>query len=160
MLVQTWGTSYQSILAKILSLSPCLFNCAARAVTTQNTLKMGSHTTSTLAVDVDKITPVYAFDDTALNRVMPVCQVLRFLDILDPDVLRTSLETLLEIGDWKKLRGRWRIDVGEEIISGSIVSNPVDRVAGFGELIHSCTARSHAGTPSNTFQTYGTGHAH
>lgn len=58
------------------------------------------------------MTPVYAFDDTALNRVMPVCQVLRFPDIMDADVLRTSLEKLLEIGDWNKLRGRWRLDVG------------------------------------------------
>ncbi|KAJ0103937.1 hypothetical protein J7T55_010954 [Diaporthe amygdali] len=61
-------------------------------------------------MDEDKITPVYAFDDTALNRVMPVCQVLRFPDIMDPEVLRTSLKSLLEIGNWKKLRGRWRLD--------------------------------------------------
>lgn len=52
------------------------------------------------------MTPVYTFDDTALNRIMPVCQVLRFRDIMDADVLRASLETLLDIGDWRKLRGR------------------------------------------------------
>lgn len=65
-----------------------------------------------LMMDGDKVTPVYAFDDTALNRIMPVCQVLRFRDNIDADVLRASLETLLDIGDWRKLRGRWRLDVG------------------------------------------------
>lgn len=72
---------------------------------------MGSHLTATLETDGDKVTPVYTFDDTALNRIMPVCQVLRFRDIMDADVLRRSLETLLDIGDWRKLRGRWRLDV-------------------------------------------------
>lgn len=62
-------------------------------------------------MDGDTVTPVYAFDDTALNRVMPVCQVLRFPNVMDADTLRTSLGTLLEIGDWRKLRGRWRLDV-------------------------------------------------
>lgn len=63
-------------------------------------------------MDEDKVTSVYAFDDTALNRIMPVCQVLRFRDIMDVNVLRTSLETLLDTGDWRKLRGRWKINVG------------------------------------------------
>lgn len=72
---------------------------------------MGSHATSTLETGGDKVTPVYAFDDTALNRIMPVCQVLRFPVIMDADVLRTSLEALLDTGDWRKLRGRWRLDV-------------------------------------------------
>ncbi|KAL1871069.1 hypothetical protein Daus18300_004814 [Diaporthe australafricana] len=72
---------------------------------------MDSKTNSPLVMDQDEVTPVYAFDDTALNRIMPVCQVLRFPDIMDPEVLRTSLESLLEIGNWKKLRGRWRLDV-------------------------------------------------
>lgn len=57
------------------------------------------------------MTPVYAFDDTTLNRIMPVCQVLRFRDIMDVKILRTSLETLLDNGDWRKLRGRWKLDV-------------------------------------------------
>lgn len=74
-------------------------------------IKMGSHATSTLETGGDKVTPVYAFDDTALNRIMPVCQVLRFPVIMDADVLRTSLEALLDTGDWRKLRGRWRLDV-------------------------------------------------
>lgn len=72
---------------------------------------MGLNITATLETDGDKVTPVYTFDDTALNRIMPVCQVLRFRDIMDADVLRASLETLLDIGDWRKLRGRWRLDV-------------------------------------------------
>lgn len=72
---------------------------------------MRSEMISRPEIDGDKTTSVYAFDDTTLNRVMPVCQVLRFLDVMDADILRISLEMLLKIGDWRKLRGRWRLDV-------------------------------------------------
>lgn len=77
---------------------------------------MGRHATSTLETDGDKVTPVYTFDDTALNRIMPVCQVIRFRDIMDAEILRKSLEMLLDIGDWKKLRGRWRLHVSRRCI--------------------------------------------
>lgn len=72
--------------------------------------------TSALETDGDKVTPVYTFDDTVLNRIMPVCQVIRFRDIMDADILRKSLETLLDIGDWRKLRGRWRLHVSRSWI--------------------------------------------
>lgn len=37
--------------------------------------------------------------------------VMRFNDLLDADMLKKSLSRLLEIGDWRKLGGRFRYGV-------------------------------------------------
>jgi len=37
--------------------------------------------------------------------------MLRFDDVMDPENLRMSLSRLLEIGDWKKLGARLRMNV-------------------------------------------------
>lgn len=58
----------------------------------------------------DQVVQLYPFDDTALNRCMPVWGILRFSEILDAAKLRDSLAALTEINDWRKLRGRLRLD--------------------------------------------------
>jgi hypothetical protein len=40
--------------------------------------------------------------------------VMRFNDVLDADLLKKSLSRLLEIGDWRKLGGRFRYRVSDE----------------------------------------------
>lgn len=61
--------------------------------------------------DRDEVFPVHQFDDTALNRIMNVTGLFRFDAVLEANKLRDSLSTLLHVGDWRKLRGRLRLNV-------------------------------------------------
>lgn len=60
---------------------------------------------------VDEMLPVHAFDDTALNRVMLNTGLIRYRAVLDGVKLSDALENLFQIGEWKKLRGRLRLNV-------------------------------------------------
>lgn len=62
-------------------------------------------------VQTDDIYPVHMLDDTKTLRDIVVTWTLRFNDVLDPDKLQTSLSRLLEIGDWRKIGGRLRLNV-------------------------------------------------
>ncbi|KFA81220.1 hypothetical protein S40288_07880 [Stachybotrys chartarum IBT 40288] len=59
----------------------------------------------------DDVYPLHMLDDTKTLRGIVVTWTLRFNDALDADKLHTSLSRLLEIGDWRKLGGRLRINV-------------------------------------------------
>lgn len=59
----------------------------------------------------EEILPLHSFDDTELNRLMAVTGLLHYDSVLDANKLRDSLVSLLHIGDWKKLRGRLRLNV-------------------------------------------------
>lgn len=59
----------------------------------------------------DEVLPVHAFDDTELNRVMAVTGLMRYRAVLDGAKLGNALEELFQIGEWKKLRGRLRLNV-------------------------------------------------
>ena len=59
----------------------------------------------------DDVLKLHSFDDTALNRIMAVTGLLRYDAVLDANKLRDSLVDLLHIGEWKKLRGRLRLNV-------------------------------------------------
>jgi hypothetical protein len=50
-------------------------------------------------------------DDTKILRSIIVTWTLRFNDVLDPEKLHSSLASLLEIGDWRKVGGRLRLKV-------------------------------------------------
>jgi hypothetical protein len=66
----------------------------------------------------DEIHPVHMLDDTKTLRGIIVTWTLRFNDVLDADKLNSSLSRLLEIGDWRKLGGRLRLNVRlEELLS-------------------------------------------
>ena len=62
-------------------------------------------------VPTDQILPVHFLDDTDMNREYICTWTMSFQDILDADKLATSLSRLAEIGDWKKIGGRLRLNV-------------------------------------------------
>jgi hypothetical protein len=59
----------------------------------------------------DQVFPTHCFDDTVPNRHMVMCWTMRFEDVLDVEKLHASLARLLDIGDWRKLGGRLRLNV-------------------------------------------------
>lgn len=65
-------------------------------------------------VETDDVYPLHMLDDTKTLRGIVVTWTLRFDDVLDADTLRDSLSRLLEIGDWRKLGGRLRLNVRKE----------------------------------------------
>jgi hypothetical protein len=58
----------------------------------------------------DDIYPVHMLDSIKSNHVF-VAWVMRFNDVLDVEKLYSSLSTLLEQGDWRKLGGRLKAAV-------------------------------------------------
>ncbi|KAK2008698.1 hypothetical protein LZ32DRAFT_507953, partial [Colletotrichum eremochloae] len=58
----------------------------------------------------DTVFPVHAIDNTPTLRAIVTSQALRFNDVLDGDLLYSSLTELLSTGDWKKLGGRFRLN--------------------------------------------------
>jgi len=75
-------------------------------------------------IATDTILPVHAMDDSMVNKAFVLYLMLRFDDVLDPERLRSSLETLLEHGNWRKLGARLRLNVGFPILfsSGGIMA--------------------------------------
>ncbi|KAJ5986654.1 hypothetical protein N7451_011019 [Penicillium sp. IBT 35674x] len=59
--------------------------------------------------------PVYYFDDTPLLRNIVQCCTLRFNDILDPEMLQSSLSLLIEREGWRKLGGRIRLNTEQKL---------------------------------------------
>ena len=52
----------------------------------------------------------YAGDDLKVYRQI-MAWTLQFDDVLDADVIKSSISQLLEIGAWRKLGGRLRLSV-------------------------------------------------
>lgn len=69
------------------------------------------NTISAMLSDGSKAYPVHMLDDTQGCRDYMMALTFRFDDVLDAIKLSTSLARLLEIGDWKKLRGRLQYNV-------------------------------------------------
>jgi hypothetical protein len=59
----------------------------------------------------DHVYPVHVLDDTPTMRGILLTWTLCFNDVLDADKLQSSLARLVEIGDWRKLGGRVRLNV-------------------------------------------------
>lgn len=59
----------------------------------------------------DTIIPAHSHDDTATFRAIILDFTLRFDDVLDPEAMRRALARLMELGNWKKLGSRLRINV-------------------------------------------------
>jgi hypothetical protein len=59
----------------------------------------------------DDVYPVHSLDDTKIFRSILMTWTICFNDVLDADKLRVSLSRLLEIGDWRKIGGRLRLNV-------------------------------------------------
>ncbi|TVY27660.1 Transcriptional regulator [Lachnellula hyalina] len=61
-------------------------------------------------VPTDTIIPLHSKDDTKSLRPFVLDFTLCFDDVLDAEKLRSSLERLMEIGDWRKLGARLRLN--------------------------------------------------
>lgn len=59
-------------------------------------------------IETDDIYPIHKADQIKELRGLLMIWTLKFNDVLDPGLLQTSLTELLEIGDWRKLGGRFR----------------------------------------------------
>lgn len=62
-------------------------------------------------VPTDQVVPMLYFDDTNMTRGMIMCHTMKFHDVLDADKLHDSLSRLLNLGGWRKLGGRLRLNV-------------------------------------------------
>lgn len=62
-------------------------------------------------VPTDKVIPLHFWDDSPLYRRIALYNLKVFDDVLDPQKLRSSLESLVSEATWKKLGGRLRKDV-------------------------------------------------
>jgi hypothetical protein len=61
----------------------------------------------------DHVYPVHAFDDTPTMRSILITWTICFNDVLDAEKLQHSLASLLDIGDWRKIGGRLRLNVNQ-----------------------------------------------
>lgn len=62
-------------------------------------------------VPTDEVISPFFFDDTPLYRNAVSCWKLRFNNVLDGDKLHAALARLLEMEGWRKLGGRFRLNV-------------------------------------------------
>ncbi|KAH5266811.1 hypothetical protein HBI72_078730 [Parastagonospora nodorum] len=63
----------------------------------------------------DHVYPVHVLDDTPTMRGILLTWTLCFNDVLDADKLQSSLARLVEIGDWRKLGGRVRLNENKKL---------------------------------------------
>lgn len=62
-------------------------------------------------VETDSIFPVHPLDQVGIIRASIISYTFRYAAILNPGKLRDALVRLLEMGDWRKLGGRLRVNV-------------------------------------------------
>lgn len=62
-------------------------------------------------VPTDTVIPLHYWDDTFIMRALVVDLTFRFDDVLDPEKIRNALVRLMEIGNWRKLGARLRMNV-------------------------------------------------
>lgn len=67
-------------------------------------------------VPTDEIYPVHFYDDTEVFRKSQGVWLIRFDDVLDPDIVHGSLERLCTLPGWRKCGGRVRINVNPPLI--------------------------------------------
>lgn len=68
-------------------------------------------------VPTDDVIPVHYFDDSEIFRSLVVEFALRFDDVLDHEKLYNALVRLMEIGNWRKLGARLRLNVLSLLLS-------------------------------------------
>ena len=68
----------------------------------------------------DQIARLGELDDTPINRAMILNFMLRFDCVLDPEKLKSSLETVLSKPGWRKLGARLRLNVCAGIVQASL----------------------------------------
>ncbi|KAH8664672.1 hypothetical protein BX600DRAFT_464840 [Xylariales sp. PMI_506] len=70
----------------------------------------GKEDTPTSLFDSEDVYPLHIMDDYSALHSPSIGCLMRFDDVLDADKLHRALESVLEIGDWRKLGGRLRFD--------------------------------------------------
>jgi hypothetical protein len=66
-------------------------------------------------ISTDTIIPLHSLDDTTINRAIVLDFTLRFDDVMDPEKLRAALVRLMELGNWRKLGARLRMNVKDTL---------------------------------------------
>lgn len=62
-------------------------------------------------IPTDSIIPLHSLDDNTVHRSIVLDLTLRFDDALDSSTLRIALARLMELGNWRKLGARMRMNV-------------------------------------------------
>lgn len=62
-----------------------------------------------------EVYPVHLLDNCDNYRKLFMSYIFQFNNVLDGQKLADSLSTLLEIGDWRKLGGRFRFNVSQRM---------------------------------------------
>lgn len=64
-------------------------------------------------VPTDEIIPLYFWDNQQYARGVVLDCTFRFDDVMDTEKICLALERLLEIGEWRKLGARLRLNVSK-----------------------------------------------
>ena len=62
-------------------------------------------------IPTDTIISMHSLDSASLFRSIVLDFTLRFDDVLDPEKLSAALVRLMELGNWRKLGARLRLNV-------------------------------------------------
>lgn len=62
----------------------------------------------------DRVIPLHLWDDVPYTRAVSLNVTLRFEEVLETKKLHASVNRLLEIGDWRKLGARLRLNVKKQ----------------------------------------------
>lgn len=65
----------------------------------------------------DKVLPLRFMDSNDVFQKLALDFTLRFDDVLDPEKLRSSLERLIQIGNWHQIGARYKKNVSASSIS-------------------------------------------
>ena len=103
----------------------------------------------------DNVVRAYAGDDLKVYRQI-MAWTLQFDDVLDADVIKSSISQLLEIGAWRKLGGRLRLSVCPRLlVHAAFHGVPADsgKCRKMGSLRSMCQPSSHPRDPHSDFRT-------
>jgi hypothetical protein len=71
-----------------------------------------------IIISTDTIIPFHWLDDTDIYRSIVMDLTLRFDDVLDAEKIRGALTRLMELGNWRKLGARIRLNVCRPLLIG------------------------------------------
>jgi len=80
------------------------------------------------APESDEVIPARFWDTNDVFQKLVMEFTYRFDDVLDADKLKSSLERLMEIGEWKNLGARFKKNVGSVKAEDVVYPNVTDKV--------------------------------
>lgn len=105
-------------------------------------------------VPTDRVIPLHFWDESPLYRRIALYNLKVFDDVLDPEKLRGSLETLVSQNTWRKLGGRLRKDVSSCTLRQCNACLTQVHTGQGGTRVP-CSSRVHHGSPSCRVHTCG-----